>query len=130
MIAVHYPYLEYLDIQILIDGNKSFFTEDVAERLINKNLNIQSLILRRASPNLWKIAAKSLLNLERFELDRYMTQNYTGESIHFESVKVFKINEFSLIYTNITFGCLEEFVSDEILYSKIAGFNLSKEINV
>lgn len=119
MIALQYPYLENLDIQILIEWYKGFFTEDVAERLINKNSNIRSLILRRASPKLWKIAADSLSNLEIFEIDRYNSLNYTGESIHYNSVKAFKVNEFSLIHTNITFGCLEEFESDEILYSKM-----------
>lgn len=115
LITVEYPHLESLDIQILLSsGPNALFTEDVAERLITENAHIRSLLLRRASPILWKIAADSLSNLENFELDRYETRNYTGESIHFKNVKTFKVNEFSMIHTNITFENLEEFESEKI----------------
>lgn len=117
VISVKYKYLEYLCLYI--NGRWGPMTNQLAVEIIEKNAQIQSLKLLRASVQLVKMVADLLLpqldqlNLDSTQLDR------TNETIHFRNVKKLTVKQiyFQSFFFQIQFGNVEEFILEEITES-------------
>lgn len=119
-IDVEYVHLKHLEIQMLFNEFEEHFTEDLAGKLISKNPHVKSLILSYASPKLLEIAANSMPQLERLELNGCKEWNFSGESIHLKNVTVFEMKGCpASLLRNITFSILDEINSDDYSDSDI-----------
>lgn len=80
----------YVSTNTFSGFNLTSTTPLFTEKIIRKNLQIQSLALNKVSPDMCKIAAEELKSLEYLEIIGKIDLNHT---IHFGSVKTFKYIE-------------------------------------
>lgn len=110
-IALHFPHLEYLYAGIWSNKYTGYVTASVIMNIIRKNPQIRSINFKRATPQLLKIAADFLPNLESLELS-YYEENQHDLDIHFKHVKSFKVHfcPKQTVPSGISFGdSLEEY---------------------
>lgn len=120
-----YKHLEHLRLRTYPFGD--FFTKEWgwAAEIIRKNPQIRSLNLERAAPQLLKIVADTMPQLEKLELYNLEKCIYDNETISFGNVKVLTLRVLHLddFLHNVRFGNVEELTVFNLAMAMFEGTN-------
>lgn len=117
----HYPHLKHLRAQVSSTyGVMHQFTFSIFKTFIAKNSQIKSLDLQHVEPGLLDYIANVVPTLERLTLKGYSLNcdknNYNTHFKHLKRLEVFE--SWGALSSNISFGILEEYVTDSLPYER------------
>lgn len=91
-------HLEYLDVEITnVRDFATIHPESVTERLLKKNPQIRTLVLRMVPPKMLKIVADLVPNLENLQINFYLDEEDANAeyTVHFDNLKMLSIRQSS-----------------------------------